>query len=297
MKLEELARGLASENTQTRMKLARVIGTLEEVALLPQMTEAYHKEANAEAKAIIVWAGKRLRQASNDGFNTLDALMEHFGINRAIRNITTEDENFILRAMQDRIEREEHQKRATGAIATNLSNAALGTTPLEGNVFDWRDMDGWDTLPDRLKSLLLSMEYQKPIAPSQAEIAASVKALRAPDRLTREDAITELFRLKNLKAIPHLAALVYTEKDEVLREHAQNTAKMLYWNSVSWEMYADGRMAQEIERRARELGKYRAEDELPATDSVKPRDTGPLEDINVILARAQAEREKRRRRR
>ncbi|TVR24095.1 MAG: hypothetical protein EA396_02220 [Anaerolineaceae bacterium] len=260
MQPEHLLKGLAHKNPVARRIAAHTIGTLDEVALLPQMARAFKSEADSDVKAAIRWAGERLKAASSAGYSTMDALFNYFGMNRAIENMPTEKELRLLQQLD----------------ANNISMA--------------------DLINQRHRSMT-DLIYQRPEQPTQADIQRPLNALRADDRTARSQAMARLFELKNMAALPHLVNIFLHDPDPTLREQAQNTAKYLYWHAISWRMHQDGSIIAALEARARALGKLDADDgDTPQAPAVKSPDESSAAEAAEILRRAQEARAKRRKR-
>lgn len=260
MRPEHLLKGLAHQNPTARRIAAHTIGLLDEVALLPQMARAFKNETDADVKAAIRWAGERLKAATDAGYNTLDALFDYFGMNRAVENMPTEKELRLLQQLD----------------AGNISMT--------------------DLINQRHRSMT-DLIYQRPEQPTQADIQKPVDALRSDDRVTRSQAMARLFELKNMAALPHLVNVFLHDPDPTLREQAQNTAKYLYWHAISWRMHQDGSIVAALEARARALGKLDADDgDTPDANAAGSSNESSAESAAEILRRAQEARAKRRKR-
>jgi hypothetical protein len=126
---------------------------------------------------------------------------------------------------------------------------------------------------------------------------------------TREQAALELAQLNNLKALPFLAAAFVGDSSPKVRQAAQRHGKVLYWSTVYWEMEQDGSLAQEMTRRAAEIGKTVAAPGAAASDTAptpgptaaaappqpSPGTEPPPVDVAEILRKAKEGRDARKR--
>lgn len=258
MRAKDLAKGLNSSNPTVRRTTAHVIGLLDEVELLAELSHAYQRETEPAVKQALSWAGKRLNEAIAKGYDTVHELIVYSGMQTAINRM-----------------------------------------PSEHDAREWQ-LTGQMTMTDIVNlrgDLTVVLDYQHPQAPNQLDMSAVIEDLRSSDPQRRSQAMLKAFEAKSMAVIPHLAVIYFEEQKPHLKEQAQNTAKYIYWNMISWEMHQDGTMSERLERMAREAGKFRPavnEAVAPPSEVPKLHEPAQAEDIEAILRRAEEARRKRR---
>jgi hypothetical protein len=266
MQIEDLIAGLKHSKPEVRTRYAWMIGTVEEVTALPELTQAYKLEQETTVRVAFMWAGKRLRQAESNGYDTQNALFKHFGIDRAIRNLMTSEKDRLLNIMRE----------ATAGQQDDSEDRIL--VALMGSRYE-------SSLLDQMAQDYFGLPYRPPPRPSQHDIRPLIQKLDAESREDRQQALADLVGINNIRALPHVARVFKQDRDALVRDQAQNVARTLYFNALCWQMHIDGSIVDAI-------------DDQRETYSVKPETdklTAP-DDIDAILKQAQKAREKRRRR-
>lgn len=259
MRAKDLAKGLNSTNSAIRYKTAQVIGLLDEVDVLPELSQAYQQETDATVKQLFTWAGKRLNDAKSRGYDTVQQLIIYSGMQTAINRMPS---------IQDA-----REWQLTGQMTmTDIVNLRGDLTHI--------------------------LDYQHPQEPNKTDITPLIEELKATDPKKRSQIMVKLFDAKNMAVIPHLATIYFDETDPHLQEQAQNTAKYIYWNALSWQMHQDGRMSELLEKMALEAGKFRPgiNDGLSTPPAPAPNvaESAKPADIDAILRQAEEARRKRR---
>jgi hypothetical protein len=318
MRLEVLLGGLENPEATVRLDVVRVLGMLDETLALDKLRERYHAETDPAVKEAIAWAGKRLYQAQQAGYSTVDEVFRYFGVDREIENMPDATEAEMMKKLQDHLDRDliNMQQRAAKRKAGMAAAAALGGMMMGGTSMGMMALSG--AMQPGAETASSSMDVRPQIgtrrapaaAPSNAPIDVWAKRLRdaqMPDM--REQAALELAQLNNPKALPFLAAAFVGDSAPKVRQAAQRHGKVLYWSTVYWEMEQDGSLAQEMARRAAEIGKTiavpgTAADDAPPTPgptaaAAPPKPTPGTEpppvDVAEILRKAKEGREARKR--
>jgi hypothetical protein len=258
MRAKDLAKGLNSSNPAIRHKTAQIIGLLDEVELLPELSQAYQRETDSTVKQALSWAGKRLNEAKSKGYDTLQQLIIYAGIQSAVNRMPSIDDA--------------REWQLTGQMTmTDIVNLRADLTVV--------------------------LDYQHPQEPNQIDIAPLIEALKSDDDKKRSEALVKAFESKNMAILPHLVTLYFEEKKPHIQEQAQNTAKYIYWNAINWQMHQDGTMSEHLEVMARQAGKFRpnADDggATPALQTPKLNEAAKPTDIDAILRQAEEARRKR----
>lgn len=316
MKLEALLQGVNAPNPETRLNVVRVLGMVEETRALGVLGERYKVETDATVKQAIQWAGKKIHQASQSGYSTINEIFRFFGIDREIANLVDPREEELMRRMQTSMDnamiksqQDTASRRMTTAAALGVG-AALIAGPLTGGMLMGSAMSG--AASDIASSNMggprreeLSNKRTPPPIPADVNITIWVKRLlEDPNRENRKNAAIELANFNNPLALPHLATALLNDMDPVVREAAERYGKVLYWKMIYWEMEQDGTLEQEFKARAKAVGKdFEEQAKISGTGPLSPSKSEPPPmpqadhaDISQILARAEAERAKRKKR-
>src|SRR5688500_18227931 len=75
---------LSHFDVKARLKAAQIIYMVEEMAALDALGERYKVETDADVKAAVVQAVRRLRELQGSGFNTLEAIFRYFNLQAEI---------------------------------------------------------------------------------------------------------------------------------------------------------------------------------------------------------------------
>lgn len=309
MTFDVLLSGLTHAQPTARLDAARVLGMLDEVRALPALRERYPEETDPQVKQALAWAGKRLHQAQQAGYSTLDEICRYFRVDQAIETLPDADEQDVLQALQDQFDRDlrDMQRRAARrkagwALAAGLGGAAAGLSPMR-MTFDALQ-PGSDAASSNLGGPDQTVKRIPATAPTDADITVWLKRLgQARDPADRIQAILELKQLNNPRALPFLARTFLTDDSPDVRQAAQQQGKILYWSAVYWDMERSGELAQEMQRRAAALGKTLKPDRHDVTgDAAAPSQAAPGQtaepdqaDIAEILRKAEEGRRKRKR--
>ncbi len=261
MRLETLLSGLNNPQPAVRLDVVRVLGMLDETRALPPLRARYPQEDDPQVREAITWAGKRLYQAQQAGYTTLDELFRYFRVDHEIETAPDINEEEIMRRMQDQfstdlrdMQTRAGRKKLGFALAAGLGGAAAGFNPV-GMAFN-AIQPGADGAGSNLGGPNLVVKRTPATAPSSAPIDVWLKRMQTalkPEQ--REAAIIELQQLNNPRALPFMAVAFLTDESPKVRQAAQRYGKILYWSAIYWAMEHDGTLRAEMERRAAALGK------------------------------------------
>lgn len=309
MKLSVLLGGLNNPNPAVRLDVVRVLGMLDETRALEPLRERYHTETDEEVRQAITWAGKRLFQAHQANYSTVDELFRYFNIDKEIENIPDEEEAKLMEQMDYALQKDLasiREKGARGKVGLAIGVAIVGGV---GAGVGALMGPGPETISSGMGGRPQIGTTRTPTTmPTDADISIWLRRLNeSPDADLREQAIIQLAELNNPRALPHLAAKFINDPEPRIRKAAQRFGKILYWRAVYWNMEQDGSLDTEMQRRAAIIGKkLKAEKKnaptapapgLPSgpTQTGQPAGTPEEEDVDVgeILLRAKAARERR----
>jgi hypothetical protein len=315
MKLEVLLGGLNNPQAAVRLDVVRVLGMTDETRALNALRQQYQAEPDPDVRNAIAWAGKRLYEAQQAGYSTIDEICRHFGVDREIENIPDANELAMMEKMQymldqDLIQMKERSGKNQGAMAlaagiggTLMGGVTMGTTAMAGALGAGAGAASSNLGSGRPQ---IGLKRTPATAPSNADISVWVRRMREdPSAANRERAALELAELRNPAALPYFAAAFVLDDSPKVRLAAQRYGKILYWSAIYWEMDQDGSLVEEMQQRAQKLGKTIAmkDDSLPAAAVPEtapwqqppqpPAAEPPHEEISEILRKAQAARARR----
>ncbi len=313
MRLETLITSLESPRPDIRLSVAQVLGMVQEARALPAIRQRYRAETDPNVRSALAWAGQQIYQAHQAGYNTIDAIFQHFGVDREIEALSSAEEAALMKKLQDELDAElakmkaqALQKKTGTALALGLAGAALGGGAMATSMMGAALQAGGEVASSNLGADRPQIGQQRTpaVMPTNADITLWTRRLHEdPSPANREKAALELSNLNNPAALPHLATAFLTDPSPQVRQAARRFGKLLYWNALYWQMEQDGSLQQEMARRAQARGKTG-----PAVDGTPPGSTGPAEaqpparpqqeeNIDAILRRAQAARARRSRKR
>jgi len=292
MIVDNLIANLKNPQPAVRLDIVRVLGMVEETQALDPLRERYREETNPALKEALLWAGRRIYAARQNGFSTVEAIFQRFGVYHELERQEEESEAGLLKKLDDNLrlemvrrQRDASQKKTNMAMAAGLAGTVLGgmgTTAMTSML-----QAGAEVASSNLEARPVIGSSRAPaIKPTSAGISRWVMRLReGDDAPMRKTAAHELFTLNNPAALPHLAHAFLTDPAPEVREAAERAGKLLYWNTVYWEMEQDGSLAREIEQRKAASGS--------AAPSPSPPAPAPQEDVAEILRRAEEARRRR----
>jgi hypothetical protein len=292
MRLQQLLDGLRASEAETRLRSAQILGTLDEVAALETLAAQANVETDAKVKETIYWAGKRIFEAKKSGYSTLEAIIQHFHIDYAFAApvaVEGEDENMrrIKHEMQMRALKDEEE-----SAQRNAANKLMGSTmfSLPGLMMSRPTMPQAGDKVSASFDLHMSAKKSRtlPTKPSEANINILVHRLfNDASNDKRASAAVDLAAVvNNPAALPHLAQAFIKDYALPVREAAQRSAKLIYWNAIYWDMEQDGSMAAEIEKRRGAPPPTQAQAPAPPAAPAQPS-------VDEILRKAEAARKKR----
>lgn len=310
MNIDNLIANLKNPQPATRLDVIRVLGMVEETRALDALRHRLGEETLPEIKETILWAGRRINAAAQQGHSTQGAIFQFFGIDREIENTQDDPDADLMRKMDEQLQlemmrrqRDASQKKTNLAAGTMLATAALSAAgaPVPGVSMGGLLQAGAETASSNLGQTRPQIGVQRTPAPrpSTTDIGLWIKRMTdGQDINQRVNAAQHLRELNNPAALPHLARIVASNDAAAIREAAEKAGKQIYWNAVYWQMEQDGSLAVEIDARRKALGKtspnHTTAQQPPATNT--PEEQSP-EDVADILRRAEEARQRRKKNR
>ncbi|MBN1202454.1 MAG: HEAT repeat domain-containing protein [Anaerolineae bacterium] len=318
MRLEVLLGGLKNPQPAVRLDVVRVLGMLDETRALDALRQQYQAETEAGVRSALAWAGKRLYEAKQAGYATIDELCRYFGVDREVENTPDADEAELIQKLQDGLDvelrqmKQRAQKRQIGmAMAASLGAGMVGGSLVGMSAAVGAMSPGAGVASSNIGDRpQIGVKRTPATAPSTADISVWLRRLReGATPAMREQAAIELAQLNNPAALPHLAAVFVSDQSPKVRQAAQRFGKVLYWGAIYWEMEQDGSLEREMIRRGQALGKniakpgaqsapgtLNASSSTPQGQPQTPASSSD-EDVAAILRQAQQKRAARRRKR
>jgi hypothetical protein len=311
MKLSVLLGGLHNPNPAVRLDVVRVLGMLDETRALEPLRERYHQETDESVQQAITWAGKRLFQAHQAGYSTIDEIFRFFAIDKDIEHAPDDEEAKLMEQMELNLQRDLIKIREKGARGKVGWAIGVGAVAGLGAGLGALMSPGAESLSSGLEQRPQIGTTRTPAtAPTDADISVWLRRLNeSSDPDMREQAIMQLAELNNPRALPHLAATFVNDPEPQIRQAAQRFGKILYWRATYWTMEQDGSLEAEMQRRAEAIGGTVKHRELSPVDTQTLAAVSPLEsaprpgskpkpkeeevDVGEILRQAQERRAKR----
>jgi HEAT repeat protein len=292
MNLQQLLDGLRANDPETRLRSAQIIGTLDEVAALETLAAQANAENDARVKEAIYWAGKRVFAAKQSGYSTLEAIIQYFHIDYEFAAPASVDDANMLRLKHEMEMRalKDEEASARRQAATKLMAGTFLTLPglMMSRPMIPQSGDNLNASFD--KHLNAKKSRAMPTKPSDGAIKILVnRLLNDANNDKRASAAVDLAAVvNNPAALPFLAHTFIKDYTVQVREAAQRSAKLIYWNAIYWEMEQNGTMAAEIEKRRGDPPP------APSQTLAAPPVAPPQPSVDEILRKAEAARRKRR---
>lgn len=322
MKLEVLLGGLENPQPAVRLDVVRVLGMVDETRALEALRARYQHESDPVVRQAIAWAGKRLYEAQQAGYTTVDEVFRHFGVQREIESMPDAAEAELKKKMDQDLERTLTERRGSASRkqAGLAAAAGLGVSMVAGGMAGLSALSTGLTAGAGAASSSLEIAHRAEggtqrapaTKPASTDFSIWLRRLReSTDPARRVQAALEIQQLNNPAALPHLAVAFLSDESPQVRQAAQHHGKILYWSAIYWEMEQDGSLAAEMQRRREALGKSAerpvippvsaAEQDAPSGDAPSTGAGGQASDsepdVGDILRRAQQARAKRRKKR
>lgn len=297
MQSNDLIKGLFHLNPKARFQCVLVIGMVEETLALKALRQRISEESEQHIQQAIRWSGARTEAAAKRGHSTLNAIFDHFQINRELASGISPEEAQVMRKMQQQLdsqlrqmEDQNNKRRGQMALGSALGAGLIGGVAtgasMASHVLNQSSMQIGDNPLQANPALRVA-----PTQLSQADISQQVKRLmQDSDPKRQRNAALALADINNPAALPYLALTVYSQSDEDLKKAAETSGKRIFWNLNYLAMDEDGRLEQEIEIRRTDL---QHKPQMTNQSNPNPMKTSTSEDIANILDRAQKNRKRR----
>jgi hypothetical protein len=240
-----LIAGLKNPAPAARVETLRVLAMVEETQALPAMRALAGAETDPDVLKTLHWSGELIARAARNGYTTETALAAYYRIGQK----ASEDEKKeaeILRRMGYQLDTDlikmRNQASSIRTVSRGLMFGAIGlmalpmtlSGPSIQSTLAGSGADAANVLFAADPSLEAGSRPITPPRPTDSNISAWTKQLRAGDAKTRRQAATELLGFNNPAALPYLGNCFAIAPEEPVRMEAQRVGKILYFNWYYW---------------------------------------------------------------
>src|SRR5687767_741137 len=100
MNYEKLVENLNNPKVQSRMASVFILGMVDEVRAIDALRKRYDRESNHQVKQAMQTVGGQLAKLKREGYDTVEAICEHFHINRELQSLAAKDEDAKIKDIQ-----------------------------------------------------------------------------------------------------------------------------------------------------------------------------------------------------
>lgn len=297
MNLETLTKLLRHPKANVRLVGIHVIDMVDEVRALQTLSALIPHEPEQRVLSEYKRVGRNLIALHKEGYDTVQAICEHYHVYSAVLSYADAEEFKSIHHMAHQFASQPKEKTITDDLVKVASVAitarTLGLSAAAGMLGSSVSMSS--NLGSFEESMKQQQKRVKATIPSQADIARWVERLRADDANTRQQALVELKSKNNPSALQYMAHTFATDSDQTIRATAKRLGRLLYWNTLYYEMERDGRIETIMNDFAQSLG-ITIPNEITQTQEM-PIPEVAQESIADILAKAEARRNKGKRKR
>ena len=256
MDLKALVEELSASEPERRLSAARLIGTLDETEAFDALASCYPSESEPLVKRMMSWAAKRLERARSAGYTTREAIFQHFKIDYEVQQQQEQAEASLVRRLQHSTEiqllRERSGKAGDVALGAAIGGALMGVQGVMMGAMTGL-APGAEVLSSGLETRPgIGTTRIMPTRPSTTDIRSLIhRLLNDADAERRRRVALDLGSvINNPAALPFLAQAFVHDPSPEVRQAAQRSAKLIYWNIIYWQMEDRGEIAAEIRRRS-----------------------------------------------
>ncbi len=297
MNVQELTKYLQHPKPSVRLMSIHTIKMVDEERALDAISARVPMEMDAKVEQDLKATGRYLNKLRQDGYSTVQAICEHFNVYSEVLTFADEEEFKEIHRMvlltTDKRKDEDVNNKAINTASMLIASRMMGASTVMGVKASILD------LGSNIGSVTEAMKKQKkrirPTIPTQKDISRWIKLIKSDNASDRQEAIVQLNSAKNPAGLQYMAYAYANDDSERVRETAQRLGRILYWNSVYYQMEQDGTLKTIMDDFAESLG-ITLPDNITSTQEI-PLPPAANEEIADILARADKHRKKRGRRR
>lgn len=297
MNLQELNGLLRHPKPNIRFLAIHIVNMVDEVRALPAIATQLKQEKAPKIATEFKTIGDRLFKMKKEGYDTVEAICEHFNVYSEVLTYADEEEFKEIHRMAyqvtDKRKDDDTGDRIVKAASTIIVSRVLGASAAIGMMTPSVD------LSSNMGSVTESMQKQKkrvrPTIPSKQDITRWIKMLKSDNAEDRQQALVQLNSAKNPEGLQYMAHTFATDSEKMVRDTAKRLGKMLYWNNLYYEMEQDGTIEKVMNDFAATLGITLSKDVTSTQEMPMPQVAE--QSIDDILKAAEKSRKKRGKRR
>ncbi len=221
---------------------------LEETQILDLLAKLWSSEQHPEVRQAIGWAGKQISAAQQRGYSTAIAMAQTFRYDLALQNEQEQAEQKLMAQVQNNVAIEKMKQHGNSDEKQQLNSAVKRTATAgvigaafglgAGSILGMASPMGpvMTTLSDGTTNKpRIGTERIIPPRPTDVDIKLWLKRLNDEDTRMRASAIIQLRDFNNPIALGPLGKRFVSDADPAVRQSAQQTGKMLYFNALYWQ--------------------------------------------------------------
>ncbi|PJF45166.1 MAG: hypothetical protein CUN55_00220 [Phototrophicales bacterium] len=287
-------------NATLRAQAVSVLGLVEDTRALEPLQAAFPTETEQAVRLAMDWAGQRIAAAVGRGYDIFQDILERFGVKAEI-------DAFVQADMSE----QEAELLRRVAMQSGQSDLSMGIGTSFGRVFIGYQMGGIGgaammAMSDYMKSKAKKDQFIDPTSglvrravpqpPTDGDFRAALQVLTTnPDPNARQKALIEIGKLHNMSVLPHLVRPFLRDPDAEVRASIERVAKGIYLGALYAQLSAEGVIEREVQH---QIAVFRQDmQQLQQREAAKGNQEASAEEIQEILARAQAKKKARRKKR
>jgi len=253
MYLEAILEQLNHPEAKKRLLAMNTLDMIDEVRALNAISARVPIEMNLDVEKRLKEVGRRLNALKRDGYDTVDAICEHYNVYREVLAQADEDEVKRLQNMasfSNDTAKSSLGNKVTMSASRLVAVQAFGVgAALGGTQVSMTSNMG--SITDNLKKISRRV---KPTTPSNGDFRRWLKLLKTGNPEERREMIVQLNSVNNPAALPYMAHVYKNDPEQLVRDTAQRLGKVLYWNAVYYELTQDGTIDKLMTEFAASLG-------------------------------------------
>ena len=121
MRYKQMLAQLRHPQPARRLITAQILGLVDEVRALDALGQQFAQERHPQAKKAIGWAGTHLKKLKLQGFDTIEAICQHFAVYQEVNSLRDAQQNDKVKDIQrglGNLRQRENSSNSTQAIKT-----------------------------------------------------------------------------------------------------------------------------------------------------------------------------------
>jgi hypothetical protein len=272
MNFDSLIKQLDNPKPSIRIAALHIFNLVDEVRALDAISARVPLESDARVEAVLKQVGRSLNKLKREGYDTIEALCQHFNVYSEILSYADIAE---IRRIQDMAkDKTKIQDSVDKAAAVLLAGKVVGAMPMT----------------DSLSELTQNFSRRtRATRPTKEDFSRWLPLLKDPNPEERRQMLIHIANRNNPLALQYFAQVWVTDSETPVRETAKRFGKLLYWNTIYAQMEDDGSLAKLMTDYAANLGIS-----LPTKFGTQEIKVENVPTIGEILKKAEEERRKRR---